>query len=99
MTHSFNAALDHSFNELYQASVRDSFVIGQEPDFLRAGNTYSTFQRLPGNNIRNYGCAVLDGQLTPLLGFEIGYANSYYNYATNTPLSAPPIFLASPGGE
>ncbi len=99
MTHSFHIALDHTFNELYQAKVSDSFVIGQEPDFLRAGNTYSTFQRLPGNNIRNYGSAVLDGQLTPLVGFEIGYANAYYNYAANTPLSAPPIFLASPGGE
>ncbi len=81
MTHSFNASLDHSFNELYHANIRDSFVIGQEPDFLRAGNTYSTFQRLSGSNIRNYGNATLDGQLTPLLGFEVGYGNAYYNYA------------------
>jgi hypothetical protein len=90
MTHSFSSSLDHTFNELYQAKVSDSFVIGQEPDFLRAGNTYSTFQRLSGSNIRNYGNATLDGKLTPLLGFEIGYGNAFYDYAADQPLFANP---------
>jgi hypothetical protein len=85
MTHNFNAALNHAFSELYQVNVRDSFVIGQEPDFLRAGNTYSTFARVSGNNMRNSGSANLDGQLTRLLGFEVGYANAYYNYAADAP--------------
>jgi hypothetical protein len=100
MTHSFNAALDHSFNELYRASIHDSFVIGQEPDFLRAGNTYSTFQRLSGSNIRNYGTATLDGEITPVLGFEVGYANAYYNYAADQtlPASSPTGFQPSEGG-
>jgi hypothetical protein len=100
MTHSFNASLDHSFNELYRANVRDSFVIGQEPDFLRAGNTYSTFQRLSGSNIRNYGNATFDGQLSPLLGFEVGYGNAYYNYAADQPHLATLIipFQPSEGG-
>ncbi len=83
MTHSFNATLDHTFNELYHARVSDSFVIGQEPDFLRAGNFYSTYQRLSGNNIRNYGNATFDGKLTPLLGFEVGYGNALYDYAAD----------------
>src|SRR5438552_10808863 len=48
-THTFTASLDHSFNERYSINVSDSFVIGQEPDTLRAGNTFSTFQRIPGN--------------------------------------------------
>ena len=51
----FDAALTHAFSERYQLTVRDSFVIGQEPDFLRAGNTYTTFQRISGDNMRNYG--------------------------------------------
>src|SRR5262249_30786817 len=50
----FNAGLTHSFSEQTQLRVSDSFVIGQEPDMLRAGNTFSTFQRLSGENIRNY---------------------------------------------
>src|SRR3954447_11439376 len=69
--HTFNALLQHSFNERYQVKAQDSFVIGQEPDLLRSGNAFSTFQRIPGNNIRNYGDISLDGQLTPLLGFEV----------------------------
>src|SRR5437016_6062587 len=43
-THTFSAALDHSFNERYQIHLRDSFVIGQAPDQLRAENTFATFQ-------------------------------------------------------
>jgi len=79
--HTFNVALDHSFNENYQINAHDSFVIGQEPDFLRSGNTFSTFQRTSGNNLRNAAAATLNGRLTPLLGFELGYANSLYHYA------------------
>jgi len=79
--HLFNAALDHAFNERYKLSVRESFAIGQEPDVLRTENTFVTFQRLSGDNIRNYGSIALDGQLTRLLGFEVGYDNSYFDYA------------------
>ncbi|MGO9199141.1 MAG: outer membrane beta-barrel protein [Limisphaerales bacterium] len=97
MTHSFNLALDHTFNELYRARVSDSFVIGQEPDFLRAGNTYSTYQRLSGSNIRNYGTATLNGTLTPLLGFEIGYQNALYRYSQDT-VTPDPAFSPSWAG-
>src|SRR6185369_12905125 len=79
-THSFALSLDHSFNERYQISVRDSFVIGQEPDLLRAGNSFSTFQRISGDNIRNYGSINFNAQVTRQLGLEIGYANSFYDY-------------------
>jgi len=100
MTHSFNVSLDHSFNELYRANIRDSFVIGQEPDFLRAGNTYSTFQRLSGSNIRNYGNATFDGELTPVAGFEVGYGNAYYDYASSafTPGNATTAVVPSIAG-
>ena len=83
MTHVFNFALNHAFSERYQISVKDSFAIGQEPDTLRAGNTYNTFQRIPGNNTRNYGVINFSAQLTPLFGLELGYGNTLYNYAAN----------------
>jgi hypothetical protein len=100
MTHAFNVALDHTFNELYHARVSDSFVVGQEPDFLRAGNTYSTFQRLSGSNYRNYGNVTFDGKLTPLLGFEVGYGNAFYDYAADQVLlaSGASPFQASEAG-
>lgn len=79
-TFTFNAGLTHAFNEQISARVSDSFVIGQEPDLLRAGNTFSTFQRVSGNNIRNYGMIGLDWQLTPEWGLGAGYDNAYYAY-------------------
>ena len=85
-THQFNAALSHSFSERYQLSVSDSFVIGQEPDMLRSGNTYTTFQRVSGDNLRNYGSIMFSAQLTPELGIETGYGNTYYSYAANIPI-------------
>src|SRR5579862_3795705 len=43
-TFTFNAGLTHAFNEQISARVSDSFVDGQEPDLLRAGNVFSTYQ-------------------------------------------------------
>jgi hypothetical protein len=79
-TFTFNAGLTHAFNEQVSVRVNDSFVIGQEPDLLRAGNTFSTFQRVSGNNIRNYGIIGLDWQLTPEWGLGVGYDNAFYDY-------------------
>ena len=83
-THDFHAALTHAFSERYALSIRDSFVIGQEPDFLRAGSTFTTFQRVNGDNKRNYGAIDFSAQLTPQFGLELGYANTWYAYADDT---------------
>jgi hypothetical protein len=82
-THDLHAALTHAFSERYSVSVRDSFVIGQEPDFLRAGNSFTTFQRYSGNNLRNYGEIDFSAQLTPKFGIELGYANTLTSYSDN----------------
>lgn len=79
-TFTFNAGLEHSFTERYKARVNDSFVIGQEPDLLRAGNTFSTFQYVSGDNIRNNGSIAFDGQITPDFGIGLGYDNAFYDY-------------------
>jgi hypothetical protein len=78
--HLFNAALNHSFNERYSIGVRDSFVIGQEPDALRQDAAFHTPYRVAGNNIVNYGGIVFNAELTPLLGLELGYNNAWYDY-------------------
>jgi hypothetical protein len=84
-TFTFNAGLTHAFNEQISARASDAFVIGQEPDLLRAGNTFSTFQRVSGNNIRNYGSLGLDAQLTPEIGVSAGYDNTFYDYKDRGP--------------
>jgi hypothetical protein len=83
-THDFHAALNHAFNERYSVSVRDSFVIGQEPDFLRAGNTFTSFQRYSGNNLRNYGSIDFSAQMTPKFGLTLGYANTMTSYSDDS---------------
>ncbi|HTL58433.1 MAG TPA: outer membrane beta-barrel protein [Candidatus Limnocylindrales bacterium] len=76
----FNAGLTHDFSERFKARVNDSFVIGQEPDMLRAGNAFATFQRVSGDNIRNYGSIGADAQIGPEFGIGAGYDNAYYDY-------------------
>jgi hypothetical protein len=88
-THDFDVALSHAFSERYNLKVTDSFVIGQEPDMLRAGNTFDTFQRISGENLRNYGTVTFSAQITQELGAEIGYANTFYSYSDNAPLVGP----------
>lgn len=80
-THDFHAGLTHNFSERYTLSVKDQFVIGQEPDFLRAGNTFTTFQRYSGNNLRNYGTIDFLAQLTPEFGLDFGFANTLVSYS------------------
>jgi hypothetical protein len=80
--------------------VTDAFTYGQEPD-SRAPTALATNQRIPGDNIRNYGAITFSAQLTPVFGTEIGYANAYYDYqATFNPafqIPGNPV-VASPSG-
>jgi hypothetical protein len=78
--HAFDLQLKHTFSPRYSLSIGDSFVIGQEPDVLRAGDILGSFQRISGNNIRNYGTINFDAQFTRLFGIQVGYANAFYDY-------------------
>jgi len=90
LTHIFEGAFNHRFSPRASISVNDSFVIGNEPDQLRAGNfPNSTFQYLTGNNIVNYGAIDFNLEASELLGFNIGYNNAYYNYADDQPTFFP----------
>lgn len=90
-THTFAASLRHNFTERLEMSVRDSFVVGQEPDLLRVGNSAdASYQRLSGDNIRNYGAITFNAQVTRPLGVEVGYANALYNYDDDTAGGAGP---------
>ncbi len=85
MTHTFAFDLKHNFSERLVASVRDSFVVGQEPDIIRVGNSaQDTTQYQSGDNIRNYGAVVFNAQITRPFGIEVGYANALYDYDDTT---------------
>jgi hypothetical protein len=87
--HTFNADFKHRFSERYSLGVSDGFVVGQEPDTLRSGVAFNTFQRVSGDNYRNAGAINFDAQLTRLFGVELGYANAFYKYNNNNPTVDP----------
>lgn len=79
-THNFNAALDHRFSERFSMKLSDSFVIGQEPDLLRTGNTTANPLYTDGNNIRNYARVSFAGQVSSTFGVQVSYDNAFYDY-------------------
>jgi hypothetical protein len=90
-THIFDAALNHAFSDRYRIALSDSFVLGNEPDLIRAQNTEDTFFRTE-NTIRNYGSIIFNAELTPILGLELGYDNAFYDYHQNRGNSSLPDF-------
>lgn len=78
--HTFSAALSHAFSERYALHVRDSFVIGQEPDALRNDGAIHTPYRVAGDNIVNSGGITFTAEMSPTLSTEIGYDNAWYDY-------------------
>jgi hypothetical protein len=79
-THDIDLAFRHEFNNENNLMIRDQFVIGQEPDFLRAQTAFNTYQRVPGDNIRNAALIDFRSQITRVFGLEIGYNNSVVDY-------------------
>jgi hypothetical protein len=79
--HTFTAALTHAFSERYSVQVKDSFVIGQQPDALRHDAAFHTPFRVSGDNKVNSGGLLFSAQLTRLLGLEVGYDNAWYDYS------------------
>jgi hypothetical protein len=80
-SHIMTVGLDHRFSPRHSIGVKDSFVIGQEPDVLRVLDMpTATYQRISGDNIRNYGAIVYNMEVTELLGFELGYDNAFWDY-------------------
>ena len=83
--HNFNVLMNHTFSERLNVAVQDSFVIGQEPDQLRLVDApQASFQKISGDNIRNYGSINFNTQATRELGFQVGYANALFDYADDS---------------
>jgi hypothetical protein len=94
-THQLDLWVNHTFNENWQASVQDTFVSAQDPNlFLNGGTPAATAERVSGNNIENTGTIKVNTQWTQLLGSELGYQNTFWDYSqsggnTVAPFSTP----------
>lgn len=76
-THTFDLDFAHAFSPRVDMSLSESFVIGQEPDLILDP---AATQRYDGDNIRNYANIDFNFAATELLGFGVGYGNSFYDY-------------------
>ncbi|MEO7300600.1 MAG: outer membrane beta-barrel protein [Verrucomicrobiota bacterium] len=90
-THKFDLRLDHAFSERYKIEFNDSFVIAQEPEVIApTGGPTSTPLRTEGDNIRNWASVNFIAELTEILGLEVGYANTFYDYQEENGTVASP---------
>jgi hypothetical protein len=80
-SHDFELFMNHNFSERYSLDLADSFVIAQEPELI--DKELSDVTRSDGNNLRNNAAINFHAQITDLLGFVIGYANTLYDYQQN----------------
>ncbi len=85
-SHQFQARLNHNFSPRYRLEVSESFAIAQEPQLLDPV-TLTRPLRSEGDNMRNIAGFTFGADVTRLLGFEVGYQNSWYNYEQEGPNS------------
>jgi len=80
-SHDLELFANHNFNERYSLDLEESFVDSQEPEVL--DSSLSLPLRANGDNLRNTAAINFHAEITPLLGFVLGYANTWYDYTGN----------------
>jgi hypothetical protein len=84
-SHQIDLGADHKFgSERYRASFRESFVAAQEAQLLDPA-IVATPLRSNGDNIRNLVSLNFQAKLTDIVGVDLGYSNSYYDYEATGP--------------
>lgn len=92
-THQGDLWVNHAFNENWSASVQDTIVSAQDPNlFVSGAGGAPVAQRVSGNNIENNGSIKLDTQWTQLLGSELGYQNTFWDYSQSGGTAAAPSY-------
>ena len=79
-THQAKFKLNHAFNERFKVEVKDDFVVAQEPQVIDPSGAVTTPLRNDGNNLRNIARVGLSAELTPIIGLDVSYQNSIYDY-------------------
>lgn len=85
-SHQLDALLKHAFTPRARITVDESFVIAQEAALLDRGVVITPL-RSNGNNIRNTASVTLENEWTRLLGTELAYSNTFYDYEQTGPAS------------
>ena len=77
-SHDFELFANHNFSERYSLDFEESFVDSQEPEVI--DQSLSLPLRANGDNLRNSASVNFHAEVTPLLGFVLGYENTWYHY-------------------
>jgi len=96
-THQFDVWLDHAFTPRWEAKVKDTVLVTQDPVLSAVGT--ATPQRVNGNNIANTFTASLHTDWTRLFSTELTYGNSFYDYENSgatgiNPVGTPPTLYS-----
>jgi hypothetical protein len=95
-THQFNGKLIHNFTPRYRIELNESFVLSSEPTILDTTVITSPVKRTLEDNMRNRAGVLFSAELTPILGAEIGYQNTFYDYRQDLGDIAP-VFYPTAG--
>lgn len=79
-THEFNGKFIHNFSPRYRIEANDSFVLSSEPTVIDTTTITAPTKRTLEDNLRNRGSILFSAELTPILGSEIAYQNTLYDY-------------------
>jgi hypothetical protein len=90
-SHQVDLWLDHAFTERVQGTVKDTFVIGQEPSLLNpGGGPVSQPYRVTGNNLANNANVSLTTDWTHELSSVTTYNNGIYDFQNDNGTAADP---------
>lgn len=79
--HDLELKADHRFSERYKLNFDDSFVYSVEPTVIdSSGAVTAPDLRANADAIRNRAMLAFSAQMTELLGLEVSYQNTYYDY-------------------
>jgi len=84
-SHQARFKLNHAFNERFKIEVKDDFVVAQEPQVIDPSGAVTTPLRNDGNNLRNIARVGLNAEITPVIGLDVSYQNSIYDYDDTGP--------------
>jgi hypothetical protein len=98
-THQFNGKFVHNFTPRYRLEANDSFVLSSEPTVIDTTTITSPVKRTLEDNLRNRASILFAAELTPILGAEIAYQNTIYDYREKaSDLEAVDLLIPTPTG-
>jgi hypothetical protein len=77
-THQFDLWLDHAFTPRWEATLKDTATVSQDPALTAVGTAVA--QRVNGNNIANTFTTSLHTDWTRLFSTALTYQNTFYDY-------------------